>query len=219
MQIELPRGRRVRPGKLVCVGRNYALHAAEMKSEVPSEPLLFLKPSSALIASGQDVVIPPMTKDVHHEVEIVLVIGEEARSVPESEALEAVEGIALGLDMTARDIQAAAKKSGQPWSVAKGFDTFAPLGGIVARAEIANLNALDIELRRNGEVVQSGSTSDMIFSPAFLVHYISQIFTLEPGDLIYTGTPEGVGPVGPGDRLVARADGLPELSVAVRAAA
>ena len=219
MEIELPSGSRVRPGKLVCVGRNYALHAAEMKSEVPQQPILFLKPSTALVRSGANIVIPKMSGEVHHEVELVLVIGKRVRSVPESEAMSCVEGYALGLDVTARDLQAEAKKGGKPWAVAKGFDTFAPLGDIVAAERIADLNDLDIRLTRNGDVVQSGNTGDMIFSPAYLIHYISQIFTLEPGDLIFTGTPEGIGPVKAGDVLEATADGLPTLAVRVTTAA
>ncbi len=216
MDIELPGvGSHVKPGKLVCVGRNYERHAAEMKSTVLSEPMLFLKPSSALVPSGGTIVIPPMTRSVHHEVELVLVIGSTARHVSLEEAASCVGGYAVGLDMTARDLQAEAKKDGRPWSVAKGFDTFAPLGEFVDAQAVRDPSDLLLELRVNGQVVQSGSTSDMIFSPAFLVHYASRIFTLEPGDLIFTGTPEGVGPVTDGDVLLATATGLPPLSVTV----
>ncbi len=220
MQIEMPlTGRRIRPGKLVCVGRNYAAHAAEMKSEVPIQPMLFLKPSTALVGDGGEVIIPRMTKEVHHELELVVVIGKEARAVSEEEALSHVEGYALGLDMTARDIQADAKKGGKPWSVAKGFDTFAPLGRFVPSSALSDIGNLSLKLTRNGSVVQSCTTRDMMFSPAYLVHYASMIFTLEPGDLIFTGTPDGVGPVAEGDRLVATGDDLPTLSVSVVAPA
>ena len=216
MDIELPiSGERVRPGKLVCVGRNYAKHAAEMRSEVLAEPMLFLKPSTALVPDGGEVVIPSMTNDVHHEVELVVVVGRDTRSVSVEEAGECIGGYALGLDMTARDLQSKAKKSGHPWSVAKGFDTFAPLGTIVAPDAVGEASELTLELRVNGRLVQSGNTRDMIFSPAFLIHYASQIFTLEKGDLIYTGTPEGVGPVVAGDLLEATAIGLPSLTVTV----
>ncbi|MBT8401551.1 MAG: fumarylacetoacetate hydrolase family protein [Rhodothermia bacterium] len=219
MQIEMPgSGRRIRPGKLICVGRNYAAHAAEMKSEIPKQPLLFLKPSTSLVGDGGSVVIPPMSSDVHHELELVLVIGQEARGVAEQDAMLYVEGYALGLDMTARDLQAEAKKGGKPWSVAKGFDTFAPIGRFVASAVIEDVGNITMQLQRNAAVVQSCTTRDMIFSPAHLVHYVSHIFTLEPGDLIFTGTPEGVGPVLPGDKLVATGDGLPTLNVEVVAA-
>ncbi len=219
MQIEMPStGRRIRPGKLICVGRNYAAHAAEMKSEVPREPLLFLKPSTSLVRDGGEIVIPAMSSDVHHELELVLVIGEEARAISEQDAMNHVEGYALGLDMTARDLQAAAKKEGRPWSVAKGFDTFAPVGRFVPSSALNDIRNVAIQLQRNGTVVQSCNTRDMIFSPAYLVHYASLIFTLEPGDLIFTGTPEGVGPVVPGDKLVAMGDNLPTLGVSVVAA-
>ncbi len=217
MDIELPdTGRRVKPGKIVCVGQNYARHAAEMKSTIPREPILFLKPSSALVSDGGTVVLPYMSSDVHHEVEIVLVIGRTARDVGEDAALSHVSGYALGLDMTARDLQAKAKQGGRPWSVAKGFDTFAPLGPTVAATEIADISDIAFELRLNGRVVQAGHTGDMIFSPAQLIAYASQIFTLEPGDLLYTGTPEGVGPVRAGDVLSASGQGLPGLEVMVR---
>jgi 2-keto-4-pentenoate hydratase/2-oxohepta-3-ene-1,7-dioic acid hydratase in catechol pathway len=216
MHIELPgSGERIRPGKLVCVGRNYAKHAEEMKSEVLPEPMLFLKPSTALVASGGTVVIPPMTKDVHHEVELVVAIGRKASRVNLDDATTCIGGYAVGLDMTARDLQAEAKKGGRPWSVAKGFDTFAPIGEFVAPEDVPDPSALAIELRLNDRIVQSGSTKDMIFSPTFLVHYASHIFTLERGDLIYTGTPEGVGPVSDGDVLVATVAGLPRLTVSV----
>lgn len=189
-----------------------------MKSQLPTEPLLFLKPSSALVGDGGTVVIPRMSNDVHHELELVLVIGKKARAVTEQEAMSHVEGYALGLDMTARDLQAEAKKGGKPWSVAKGFDTFAPLGRFVSSSAIADVGNVSMQLQRNGAVVQACSTHDMIFSAAYLVHYASLIFTLDPGDLIFTGTPEGVGPVVPGDRLVASGDNLPSLSVEVVAA-
>ena len=218
MDIELQGSpERIKPGKLVCVGRNYERHAAEMKSEVLSEPMLFLKPSTSLIPSGGTVVIPPMTKSVHHEVELVLLVGRTARHVSIEEAADCIRGYAVGLDMTARDLQAAAKKAGHPWSVAKGFDTFAPLGTFVSSDVITDASDLQLELRVNDRVVQSGTTADMVFSPEYLVHYASQIFTLEAGDLIFTGTPEGVGPVADGDMLVATVSGLPELRVSVSA--
>ncbi len=216
MDIEFPlTEEHLRPGKLVCVGRNYAKHAAEMKSEVLSEPMLFLKPATALIPSGGTVVIPPMTRDVHHEVELVVLVGRTVRGVSEKEAESCIAGYAVGLDMTARDLQAEAKKGGRPWSVAKGFDTFAPLGAIVAAEAVPNPRKLELTLTVNEKVVQRGSTVDMIFSPSYLIHYASQIFTLEKGDLIFTGTPEGVGPVRAGDVLRATAGDLPPLLVSV----
>lgn len=204
-----------RPGKVLCIGRNYAKHAAEMQSDVPDVPMVFLKPTTALVGNGGAVVLPAASQDVHHEVELVVLIGTKGKAIAEADALRHVAGYAVGLDMTARDIQAAAKKKGHPWSVAKGFDSFAPLGAFAAAREVGDVQDLAIELRINGDVRQQGTTRDMIFSVAHLIAYCSTIFTLEPGDLLYTGTPEGVGPVQPGDELVARVTGLPELRVRV----
>lgn len=202
-------------GKIICIGRNYAKHAAEMSAAIPSEPLIFLKPSSALISSGESIVLPGRSKDVHHEVELVLLIGTAGKEINVDRAIEHVSGYAVGLDMTARDLQAEAKKKGHPWSVSKGFDTFSPLGDFVSAVHIPDPQALEISLSVNGEVRQHGTTADMLFSVTELISYCSQIFTLEPGDLIYTGTPEGVGPVFDGDELVARITGLPDLRVSV----
>ena len=206
----------VQPGKLLCIGRNYAKHAAEMKSAVPTVPMIFLKPRTALVPDGGTVVLPAMSQDVHHEVELVAVIGQGGKNIAEGDALEHVAGYAVGLDMTARDVQAEAKEKGHPWSVAKGFDTFAPLGEVVPASQVGDPQDLRITLSVNGETRQDGHTKDMIFSVARLVAYASTIFTLERGDLLYTGTPDGVGPVDHGDTLVATVDGLPALTVTVR---
>lgn len=216
-EITLPTsGMVVRPTKLLCIGQNYAKHAAEMKSEVPTEPIIFLKPSTALVGQGGKIVLPAASNDVHHEVELVVAIGRGGKHIAESEALEHVDGYAVGLDMTARDLQARAKQRGMPWAVAKGFDTFAPLGAFAPAHKVRDPQRLDIRLSVNGEVRQHGSTGDMIFSVAQLIAYCSRIFTLLPGDLIFTGTPEGVGPVHDGDVLEAAVTGLPELRVKVR---
>lgn len=204
------------PGKLLCIGRNYARHAAEMQSAVPDEPMIFLKPATALIPSGEAIVLPPASNDVHHEVELVAVIGKRGKHIAEADALDHVAAYAVGLDITARDIQAKAKQKGHPWSVAKGFDTFAPLGDPVPARDVFNPQTLTIRLTVNGEVRQDGRTADMIFSVAHLIAFASTIFTLEPGDLLYTGTPEGVGPVHAGDVLEATVTGLPALTVSVR---
>ncbi|GIV61738.1 MAG: acylpyruvase [Rhodothermaceae bacterium] len=214
-----PHGQDVRVGKILCIGRNYAKHAAEMQSDVPDEPLVFLKPSTALVGHGGTVLLPPQSQDVHHEVELVAVMGRGGKNIPESRALEHVAAYAVGLDMTARDLQALAKKKGHPWTVAKGFDTFAPLGPLVDASQVRDPQALEISLTVNGDVRQHGHTRDMIFPVARLIAYCSQIFTLMPGDLLYTGTPEGVGPVQDGDVLEARISGFPSLRVRVRRAA
>ncbi|QXD16005.1 fumarylacetoacetate hydrolase family protein [Rhodocaloribacter litoris] len=209
-------GRDVAVGKILCIGRNYAKHAAEMQSEVPEEPIVFLKPSTALVGHGGTVILPPQSQDVHHEVELVAVIGRGGKNIPEEKALEHVDAYAVGLDMTARDLQAEAKRKGQPWTVAKGFDTFAPLGPLVDARRVRDPQNLEIRLTVNGEVRQQGHTRDMVFSVARLIAYCSRIFTLLPGNLLYTGTPDGVGPVRDGDVLEAQITGFPVLRVKVR---
>ncbi len=203
------------PGKLLCIGRNYAKHAAEMDSDVPDTPMVFLKPSTALVGSGGTVEIPAASSEVHHEVELVVLIGMGGRHINASDALDHVAGYAVGLDMTARDIQSAAKARRHPWSVAKGFDTFAPLGPIMPASEVGDPQQLTLGVSVNGETRQHGSTEHMIFSVADLIAYCSSVFTLEPGDLIYTGTPEGVGPVAHGDVLEATFSAGPALHVTV----
>jgi acylpyruvate hydrolase len=212
------KGEEFRPGKLLCIGRNYAKHAKELGNAVPEQPMVFLKPASSLIPSGQDIVIPDMSNDVHHEVELVCLIGTKGKDIAREEALEYVAGYAVGLDMTARDIQSAAKAKGHPWSVAKGFDTFAPIGDFISSSAVPDPQNLSIQLSINAEIRQSGQTSDMIFPVAELISWCSSIFTLMPGDLLFTGTPEGVGPIHPGDALWAHIEGLPDLHVGVRRA-
>lgn len=215
MTLTLPDGREVAPGKLLCIGRNYAAHAAELGNEVPSQPLVFLKPASALLASGGEIVLPPQSSDVHHELELVAVIGTGGSNIAPASALDHVAAYALGLDLTARDIQSAAKKKGHPWSVAKGFDTFAPLGPLAAASDVGDPQALDIELTVDGETRQKGTTDRMLFPIATLISYLSGIFTLAPGDLIYTGTPEGVGSLASGQTLRCTGTNLPPLEVTV----
>ncbi len=217
MEITLPTSRQsLVPGKIVCIGRNYALHARELGNAVPEAPILFLKPSSALVGNGGRILLPPQSSDVHHEAELVVVIGQGGKNIPASKALRYVDGYAAGLDMTARDLQAEAKKGGLPWTVAKGFDTFAPLGDFVPASAIPDPQQLTVTLRVNGEVRQQGATADMLFSVAELVAYCSTVFTLLPGDLIYTGTPAGVAAVAEGDLLEVEITGLPLLSVRVK---
>lgn len=216
MNITLPAaGRSVRPGKILCIGRNYAAHAEEMESDVPQEPVVFLKPSTALVRSGRTIVLPPQSNNVHHELELVVVIGRDGHRIAEEDALEHVEAYALGLDMTARDLQLEAKDDGLPWSVSKGFDTFAPLGPLQAARKISDPQNLEMILTVNDERRQVGNTSHMVFPVAQIISYCSRIFTLEPGDLIYTGTPDGVGPVADGDVLEAHAKGLGTLRMTV----
>ena len=217
MTLTLPgSSRALRPGKVLCIGKNYARHAAEMHSTVPTEPVVFLKPSSALIGDGETVVLPSMSQNVHHEVELVAVLGRGGKNIAEADALSHVAAYAVGLDMTARDLQGKAKQQGHPWSVAKGFDTFAPLGALVPAAAVPDPQDLELKLMVAGEKRQHAHTGSMVFSIATLIAYCSRIFTLEPGDLLYTGTPEGVGPVQDGDVLEATCTGLPPLRVTAR---
>ena len=216
MTLTLPDGRDVRPGKVLCIGRNYAAHVAEMGDVAEAEPVVFLKPTTALVADGGEVVLPRQSADVHHELELVAVIGTGGKDIAQADALGHVAAYALGLDLTARDLQAEAKSKKGPWSVAKGFDTFAPLGPLAAAADVGDPQALEIALAVNGDERQRGTTDRMVFPVARIVAYLSSVFTLEPGDLVYTGTPEGVGPVQDGDRLEATGTGLPPLRVTAR---
>ncbi|MDH5759709.1 MAG: fumarylacetoacetate hydrolase family protein [Gemmatimonadota bacterium] len=193
----------VQPSKIVCVGRNYAKHAAELGNEVPAEPLIFLKPPSAIIAAGEEIVIPEGVGRVDFEGEIGVVVGKRARKVSEAEAWEYVGAIIPANDVTARDLQ---RSDGQ-WSRAKGFDTFCPLGSPVPLSEV-DVDAVGVTTRVNGEVRQEGSITDLVFSIPFLVAHISRIMTLEPGDLILTGTPDGVGPLSPGDVVEVEVTGV-----------
>lgn len=203
-------------GKILCLGRNYAEHAREMKAEIPSTPVVFIKPSTALLEPGGMIRIPTVSRDVHHEVEMVVVIGTSGRDIERDAAMEHVAGYAVGLDMTLRDVQAAAKKNGLPWSVAKGFDTSAPVSAAVRRVAVADPHALALSLRVNGTIRQSSNTRHMIFKIPDIIAYLSTIFTLEAGDLIYTGTPEGVGPVAAGDTLRAELESVGTLTVGVQ---
>lgn len=193
------------PGKIVCVGRNYAAHAKELGNEVPKEPLLFFKPPSSVIGPDGVVMLPPESEKIEYEAEVAVVIGKRLRRGSEAEARDAVFGYTASCDVTARDLQ---KKDGQ-WTRAKGFDTFCPLGPwIVSGAEVPATVALSV----NGEPKQNGRTADMVFSVPVLLAYISQAMTLEPGDVVLTGTPEGVGPLAHGDAVTVSISGIGALS-------
>jgi len=204
--------------KILCIGRNYADHAKEMKADIPREPVFFLKPPSAIIGEGQLIRIPPISQELHHEVEMTLLIGKRGKNIPESSSLGHIAGYGIGLDMTLRDVQAEAKKKGLPWSLAKGFDTSAPLSHFVPPSDVPDPSQLRVELTVNGELRQKGSLSDLLFPVERLVSYLSQFVTLEAGDVIFTGTPEGVARATPGDKLQAsllRPDGSRVVSLNV----
>ena len=191
-----------RPGKIVCVGRNYVAHAKELGNEMPKEPLIFLKPPSSVIASGAPIVLPPQSAQVEYEGEIGVVIGRALRHASESAAREGVRAVVAVNDVTARDLQ---KSDGQ-WTRAKGFDSFCPVGD--GAAPPRDLGALEIVTRVNGTERQRAKASEMAFAIPRLLAYISSVMTLEPGDLVATGTPAGVGPLAPGDTVEVEITGL-----------
>jgi 2-keto-4-pentenoate hydratase/2-oxohepta-3-ene-1,7-dioic acid hydratase in catechol pathway len=203
---ELPR-----PSKIVCVGRNYRKHAEELGNVVPERPLLFLKPPSALIGPGDAIVLPPESAQVEHEGEIGVVIGERCARVTEAAALDVVAGYCALNDVTARDLQ---KLDGQ-WARAKGFDTFCPVGPVAPAAGV-DWRELAVACRVDGDLRQRGLARDMAFGIPFLVSYISAIMTLEPGDIIATGTPEGVGPLVPGNVVEVEVVGVSSVRNEVR---
>lgn len=203
------------PSKVVAVGRNYAEHAAEFGNVVPREPLLFFKPPSAVIGSGASIVLPSQSERVEHEAELCLVIGRRCRNVSPDEAWHYVLGVTCGNDVTARDIQ----RRDSQWTRGKGFDTSAPLGPwIVTGVSASDVSDLSITCQVNGLCRQMGRTKDMVFSPSELVSYIAQMITLEPGDVVMTGTPAGVGPLEPGDWVEVTIEGIGTLANPVVAA-
>jgi 5-carboxymethyl-2-hydroxymuconate isomerase len=189
--------------KIFCIGRNYADHAKEMNAAVPEAPVFFLKPATAVIESGGTIHKPAISKELHHEVEMTILIGRGGKDIQKGNALNHVAGYGIGLDMTLRDVQSEAKKKGLPWTLAKGFDTSAPLSHFVPAEKIQDPHNLGIRLDVNQVTRQLSNTENFIFKIEELIAYISQFFTFERGDVIYTGTPEGVAPVGSGDQLEA----------------
>ncbi len=202
------------PTKVVCVGRNYAAHARELGNELPKEPVIFLKPPSALIGDGDAIILPPQSSRVEHEAEIGIVVGRRLRDATAAEARAAIRGIVCANDVTARDLQ----KSDAQWTRAKGFDMFCPVGPRVHEVgpDFA-LDALEVRCRVNGVERQHGHARDMAFGIPALLAYISSVMSLEPGDLVLTGTPEGVGPLGPGDVVEVEVPGVGVLRNPVRA--
>jgi fumarylpyruvate hydrolase len=202
--------------RIYCVGRNYAKHAREMGMDPDREPpFFFSKPADAVVANGTPVPYPPRTSNLHHEIELVVAIGTGGRDIPLDRALDHVYGYAVGLDMTRRDQQFAARDQGRPWDVAKGFDQSAPVSAIRPAAEMGHLEQGAIWLEVNGETRQRANLSEMIWSVPEIVAELSTYYELRPGDLIFTGTPEGVGPVKRGDSLVGGIDGLETLRITI----
>lgn len=188
--------------KIFCVGRNYADHAKELKNEVPSTPVIFMKPDTAILKDNAPFYYPEFSKDIHYETELVVKIDKEGKFVEEKFAHKYYQEIGLGIDFTARDLQNELKSKGLPWELAKGFNGSAPISNFIPKAEFKDLQNLEFTLNINDEKRQNGSTKEMIFTIDFLISFISKYFTLKKGDLIFTGTPSGVGPVKIGDQLV-----------------
>ncbi len=194
--------------KIFCIGRNYLEHAKELNNAVPTKPLIFMKPPTALLLDNKPFYYPEFTKNLHHEVEVVLKISKNGKAIQPEFAHRYYDKIGLGIDFTARDVQDDLKAKGQPWEIAKGFDNSAVLSNFVDLKDFDKTN-ISFQLHKNGEIVQKGTTKDLIFSFDTVVSYISQFFTLQQGDLIYTGTPEGVGAVKIGDKLEGFLEGKP----------
>ena len=187
--------------KIICIGRNYADHAKEMKSELPTEPIFFLKPDTALLKNGNPFFYPEFTKDLHYECELVVQIQKVGKNIAEKFAPKYYSKVTLGIDFTARDLQQNCKEKGLPWEIAKAFEHSAPISNKFIEISSLDIENLTFELYKNGEKVQTGHTSDMIFSIDKLIVYVSKFMTLKTGDLLFTGTPAGVGPVKIGDKL------------------
>jgi len=189
--------------KIICVGRNYAEHAKELKNDIPSEPVIFFKPDSSILRNNQPFFIPSFSKNLHYEVEVVFKICKVGKSISKKFAHRYYDSIGIGIDFTARDLQEKCRAKGLPWEISKAFDSSAAISRFIPKTDIDNLGKLHFSLVKNNEVVQQGNTSDMIFHIDEIIAYVSQFVTLKTGDLIYTGTPAGVGPVKIGDHLQA----------------
>ena len=187
--------------KIICIGRNYVAHIEELKNEKPTNPVVFLKPETAILKKGAPFYYPEFSQNIHHEGELVLKINKEAKYVEKKFAHRYFDEIGFGIDFTARDLQDQCKAKGLPWEIAKAFNGSAPIGDFIPVTELPDLNNIDFHLKVNGEVKQQGNTSLLLFDFGTIIEYVTKFFMLKKGDLIYTGTPAGVGPVKPGDRL------------------
>jgi acylpyruvate hydrolase len=189
--------------KIICIGRNYVEHAKELNNPVPDEPVFFMKPDSSLLINNKPFFLPNFSKEIHHEVEIVIKLSRLGKNIQQKFASRYYNEVTVGIDFTARDLQRICKEKGKPWEIAKGFDGSAVLGEFISLSELENQHEIDFKLEINGIPVQKGNTRDMLFSFDRIIEYVSQFVTLKMGDIIYTGTPAGVGPVKINDRLAA----------------
>ncbi|PIT48111.1 fumarylacetoacetate hydrolase family protein [Snodgrassella communis] len=198
IQIE---GQRAALGNIFCIGRNYTEHVKELRNTKPDEPVVFLKPTSSLAQAGDNIKLPAYSRDVHHECELVIYIKEDVVDVSEEKALNYVGGYAIGLDLTARDVQTELKSKGLPWEKAKGFPTAACVSNFITPDKVNDIQSQDFCLKVNGEIRQQGNSRDMMFSCQQIISYLSRIYGLQAGDIIYTGTPAGVAAIESGDVL------------------
>ncbi|CAM3598877.1 fumarylacetoacetate hydrolase family protein [Polynucleobacter brandtiae] len=206
--------RRFAVNRIYCVGRNYADHAREMGHDPDREPpFFFMKPANSVVTDGKDMQYPALSNDVHHEIEMVVAIGKGGNNISADKALEHVYGYGVGLDMTRRDLQGEAKKMGRPWDTGKAFDQSAPCAAITPAVQCGHLSSGTVQLLVNGEIRQEGNLNQLIWNIPDTIAYLSTLFTLEPGDLIFSGTPAGVGPIKRGDVLEGYVDGLTPLKV------
>jgi len=202
--------------KIICIGRNYHEHAKELNNPVPAKPVFFMKPDSALVIRNRPFFYPDFSSDIHHEIEVVIKINRLGRSIEPKFASRYFSEVGLGVDFTARDLQAECKKNGLPWEIAKGFDYSAPVSKFMSIDNFSDIHNMNFHLDINGIRVQTGNTSEMIFSFEHIISYVSQFVTLKTGDLIFTGTPAGVGPVKHGDHLVGFLEGVKMMDFFVK---
>ncbi len=202
--------------RIYCIGRNYEKHVAEMGYDVKrSEPFYFAKPADAIVLSGATVDYPPLTEDLHHEIELVVAIGKRGSNVSVDEALDYVFGYAVGIDLTRRDLQRAAKEKARPWETAKGFDQSAPISAIHRAEDIGHPSSGRIWLAVNGHIRQDAGLNELIWNVSESIAELSTLFELAPGDLLYTGTPAGVGPLNPGDEVTGGIEGIDEIRIKI----
>ena len=213
--LEYLNGEKINVGTMFCIGSNYPKNIKKMGGVVTSDPTVFIKPPQALIRDNESIILPDFSENVHHEVELVVVIDKDCFNVEPEEANNYIGGFSIGIDVTLRDIQNNCKTNGKPWAVAKGFRTSAPISKIVPLSALGETKFFDLKLEINGEIKQSGNTSEMERSVEQLVSYLSKVFSLRAGDVIFTGTPEGVGKINKGDKLKATLSDLVSLEVNV----
>jgi len=187
--------------KIICIGRNYAAHAKELKNEVPDKPVIFLKPDTAILRDNKPFYIPDWASEIHYETEVVFKIGKNGKYISEEFALGYISEVSLGIDFTDRSLQSELKSKGLPWELSKGFDGSAVIGHFLKPDQLKDLENIEFRMEKNGEEVQNAHTSEMLFSIEKIIAFVSQYYTLKTGDLIFTGTPQGVGPIAKGDQL------------------